>query len=121
MSQQASTATKLATGQEIEYKAFIRTFDRAHEEPRTEGVLFLFASCFYDSSGWTISVEEETPDRLNLVEQPPTGIVRRLVTYYTAACTSGIKLSDAPIQITVTDASGNHQVPVRRWIEETHT
>src|SRR5260370_5431587 len=84
---ETSTATspgqELSRGLDIEYKAFARSF----QPDGTAAVLYLIATCYYKTSGFTIFIEEDS-GQFNLMEQPPTGIFRDIVTYYDASWTN---------------------------------
>jgi hypothetical protein len=108
----APTAT-LSHGIAIEYQAFARSFSKGD----SAGVLFLLASCYYPTSGFTIFFEENA-GKYQLMEQPPTGVFLNLVTYY-AACwpKQGVSFEadNLPKQVTIVDAQGEHVVKVRHW------
>jgi hypothetical protein len=100
----------LSRGTAIEYKAYAR-----HFQPNSDaGVLILVATCYYDTSGFTISFQSAATG-FDLVEQPPTGIFRNMVTYYVASWTTGIDADTVPSHVTVTDAFGQHRVHVKTW------
>ena len=89
----SAPAAALSHGFAIEYKAFARAFSKGDNA----GVLFLLASCYYPTSGFTIFFEE-LAGKYQLMEQPPTGVFMNLVTHY-AACwpTQGVSFeSDNP-------------------------
>ncbi len=62
-------ATALSHGLAIEYRAFARTFSKGDNG----AVLFLLASCYYLTSGFTIFFEENG-EKYQLMEQPPTAV-----------------------------------------------
>jgi hypothetical protein len=100
----------LSHGKAIEYRAYVRQFF-----PNSDAaVLFLAATCYYDTAGFSISFEQ-TPSGFNLVEHPPTGIVPQLVTYYSASWNSTQQESSPPKHVTITDALGQHRVHVKEW------
>jgi hypothetical protein len=103
----------LSHGIAIEYQAFARSFSKGD----SAGVLFLLASCYYPTSGFTIFFEENA-GKYQLMEQPPTGVFLNLVTYY-AACwpAQGVSFEadDPPKHVTIVDAQGEHVVKVRHW------
>lgn len=104
-------APSLSHGIEIEYKAFSRHFG----QPKV-AVLYLVATCFYDISGFTIFFEEDS-GKFKLLEQPPTGVFRNMVTYYVASWPqdgiSGERI--LPKHVTIVDAHGEHRVHVEPW------
>ena len=104
-------ATGLSHGIDIEYKAFARHFGQSKV-----AVLYLVATCYYKTSGFTILFEEDS-GKFKLMEQPPTGVFRNLVTYYVASWPqdgmSGERVP--PTQLTMVDSHGEHRVPVRPW------
>lgn len=104
-------ASGLSHGLGIEYKAFARSFSQG-----TDGVLFLMATCYYLTSGFTIFFEEDS-GKFKLMEQPPTGVFLNLVTYYLAAWPpNGVSEERAlPAQVTIVDAQGEHRVHVKPW------
>jgi hypothetical protein len=51
----------------------------------------------------------------DLVEQPPTGIFRNMVTYYVTSWTTGIEADSVPSHVTVSDPFGQHRVHVKAW------
>jgi hypothetical protein len=108
-----ASTTGLSHGLAIEYKAFARTFSK--DDPA--GVLFLLASCYYPTNGFTIFFQENA-GKYQLMEQPPTGVFLNLVTYY-AACwpANGVSFEsdDLPRHVTIVDAQGEHSVEVRHW------
>jgi hypothetical protein len=108
----APTAT-LSHGADIKYKAFVRSFSKGD----SAGVLFLLASCYYATSGFTIFFQENG-GKYQLMEQPPTGVFLNLVTYY-AACwpAQGVSFEadNLPHQVTIVDAEGEHVVEVHHW------
>jgi hypothetical protein len=114
MTQASPADTGLSRGTAIGYKAYTRTFEDSNGGSGTAAVVLLLASCYYDSSGWTIFFEGNL-QQLSLMEQNPTGIVREMVTYYAASWTTSFRMSDVPAEITVTDAFGDHVVPVEQW------
>ena len=105
-----STPSALSHGSAIEYKAFARRFFSS-----TEGaVLFLAATCYYDSEGWAISFQP-TASGFELVEQPPTHAVPQLVTYCSASWNSGQQELTVPTHVTITDSFGEHRVHMKDW------
>jgi len=103
--------SSLSRGLGIEYKAFARPFTGG-----TDGVLYLMASCYYPTSGFTIFFEEDSGN-FKLMEQPPTGVFMNLVTYYSASWPpKGTPGETAmPTHVTITDSYGDHKVHVRKW------
>lgn len=105
--------TQPSRGIALEYKAFVRSFMKGD----SAGVLFLLASCYYPTTGFTIFFQENA-GKYQLMEQPPTGIVMNLYTYC-AACwpTKGVSFEsdNVPEHVTIVDAQGEHLVEVRRW------
>lgn len=101
----------LSHGIDIEYKAFARHFG----QPKV-AVLYLVATCYYTTSGFTIFFEEDS-GKFKLMEQPPTGVFLNLVTYYVASWPqdgmSGERV--LPKQITIVDSYGEHRVTVKPW------
>jgi hypothetical protein len=109
----APQAPTLCNGLEIEYKAFARSFFQKEKA----AVLYVVATCYYTHAGMTILFEENT-GKLQLMQQPPTGIFPQLVTYYVASWpTAGApgEVVNVPAEITVVDGYGEHQVPVKPW------
>jgi hypothetical protein len=105
-----SPTPALSHGSAIEYRAYARQFF-----PNSDAaVLFLAATCYYDSEGWTISFQP-TAQGFELVEQAPTHAVPQLVTYYSASWNSGQQELAVPKHITITDAFGQHRVHVKPW------
>jgi hypothetical protein len=100
----------LSHGNFIEYRAFTRQFF-----PNSKAaVLFLAATCYYDSAGFGISFQQ-TASGFELIEHPPTGIVPQLVTYYSASWNSSQQETTPPKHVTITDAFGQHSVQVHHW------
>jgi hypothetical protein len=108
-------ASALSHGQAISYKAFARNFT----QDKSVGVLYLMATCFYPTNGFTIFFEPVAGDsaKFNLMEQPPTGIFLNLVTYYAAVWrTDGVSdLQPVPKYVTIVDAEGEHTIYVEPW------
>jgi hypothetical protein len=100
----------LSHGSAIEYKAFARRFFSSAEG----AVLFLAATCYYDSQGWVISFQP-IASGFELVEQPPTHAVPQLVTYCSASWNSGQQELTVPTHVTITDSFGEHRVHVKDW------
>jgi hypothetical protein len=109
----ATPQLELSHGAAIEYKAYARSFFQ--NDPA--GVLYLMATCYYPTNGFTISFEPDGTDRFKLVEQPPTGVFLNLVTYVVATHpATGISAQSAvPKHVTIVDAQGEHRVHVRPW------
>ncbi len=105
-------APVLSNGLQIEYKAFKRTFFTN----TTDGVLYLMATCAYPSTGFTIFFEESA-GKFNLMEQPPTGVVLNMDTFYVAVwpAKSVSNESAVPTHVTIVDAQGEHPVHVEHW------
>jgi hypothetical protein len=103
-------APGLSHGNAIEYRAFARQFF----PNSSAAVLFLTATCYYGSAGFSISFQP-TASGFELIEHPPTGIVSELVTYYSASWNSGQQETTPPKHVTVTDAFGQHRVHVQEW------
>jgi hypothetical protein len=103
-------APALSHGNAIEYRAYTRRFF-----PKIDAeVLFLAATCYYDSAGFSIAFQA-TPSGFELIEHPPTGIVPQLVTYYSASWNSSQQEEKPPKNVTITDAFGSHVVKVKKW------
>ena len=106
-------STSLSHGLAIEYRAFARPFS-------TEGdaaVLYLMATCYYQTNGFTIFFEEDG-GKFHLRERPPTGIFLNLATYYVASWPADGVSSQAdtvPPHVTIVDAQTEHRVRVRPW------
>jgi hypothetical protein len=101
----------LSQGLEIEYRAFARTFDQG-----PAAVLMLIATCYYPTSGYSIYFEPgDAPDEFELLEKPPSGIFNPLVTYNSASWATGQRLAEPPDSVTITDASGEHEIEVEVW------
>ncbi len=107
-----SAQNSLSNGLAIAYKAYARAIPFPGDGHT--GALFLIATCYYQSSGFTIYFEENSGE-WSLMEEPPTGIVHFLDTCYVASGTSGIELASPPAHVTITDGQGKHVVPVERW------
>ncbi len=108
----APPAPGLSHGLEIEYKAFARPFLEG-----TDAVLYLIATCYYETNGFTIFFEAEDSGKFRPLEQPPTGVFLNLHTYYIASWpTNGVSY-EQPVRthVTVVDAYGEHRVHVRPW------
>jgi hypothetical protein len=109
----APQAPTLSRGLEIEYKAFTRSFFRDDRA----AVLYLVATCYYLNAGMTIFFEENE-GKFQLMQQPPTGFFPHLATYYVAswppAGASG-EVDHLPDEVTVVDAYGEYQIPVKPW------
>jgi hypothetical protein len=100
----------LSRGTAIEYKAYARRF-----QPNIDAsVLILVATCYYDTSGFSISFQPAASG-YELVEQPPTGVFRNMVTYYVTSWTTGIETDATPGHVTITDSFGQHRVHVTAW------
>jgi hypothetical protein len=105
-----SPTPTLSHGSAIEYRAYTRQFF----PNSSAAVLFLTATCYYGTSGFSISFQP-TDSGFELIEQPPTGIVSDLVTYYSASWNSSQQETTPPRHVTITDAFGQHKVHVREW------
>jgi hypothetical protein len=101
---------QLSQGLAIEYKAFVRKFFTPGA-----GTLFVIASCYYKTSGFTISLEKDASGQLSLMEVPPSGVVLDVVTYYSASWTNNLDPDTEPGHITIVDGSGSHKVHVKAW------
>ena len=105
----------LSHGVEIEYKAFARSF---FQNAPQAAALYLVATCSYGSTGFTIFFERGSDSgQFKLMEQPPTGIVNFLQTFYAASWpTQGVSFeSELPRHVTIVDAQGEHKVEVKPW------
>jgi hypothetical protein len=100
----------LSHGNAIEYRAYTRRF---FPDSKTV-VLFLAATCYYDSAGFSISFQP-TASGFQLVEFPPTGIVPQLVTYYSASWNSSQQETTPPTHVEITDAFGQRRIAVQSW------
>jgi hypothetical protein len=95
----------LSTGQAIEYKAYARAF----QPNQSAAVLYVIATCFYNTPGFTIFFNEKAgPTHLELLEKHPIDIIPQLVTYYIADFTSGQPLANPPRHITITEVTHWH-------------
>ncbi len=98
----------------IEYKAQVRTY------PNGERILFLFATCWYQSFGEMTEVsfesQEGTWTRWQLVQQVPEP-QPELTSYHVACGTTRVAIPTEPIpsSVVVTDAYGEHEVSVESW------
>jgi hypothetical protein len=101
---------RLSQGLAIEYKAFVRKFFTPGA-----GTLFVIASCYYKTSGFTISLENDASGQLSLMEVPPSGVFLNLVTYYSASWTNNRDPDTEPSHITIVDGHGSHKVHVKPW------
>ena len=105
-----TTQPMLSHGNAIEYRAYARRFF-----PNSSAVvLFLAATCYYDKAGFSISFQK-TASGFDLIEHAPTGIEPELVTYYSASWNSSQQETTPPTHVTITDAFGQHRVPVHHW------
>ena len=95
-----------ATSRDIVYRAFGRPYAGGPGQ-----VINLFASCSYPTGGWRIFFTGDGSGGYELMEQVP-GIVNQLVTYYVASYTTAVGLATPVRSVKVTDASGEHSVPV---------
>ena len=100
--------TRLSTAQGLVYKAYRRPYGDGPGQ-----VLNLFASGYYTDAPWKmffvpVSGQE---NRYQLMEVVPR-IVYFIVSYYTAAYSSQIGLTDLGDTVTIVDASGEHTVKV---------
>ncbi|HKV95731.1 MAG TPA: hypothetical protein VJW20_24530 [Candidatus Angelobacter sp.] len=100
---------ELSHGSAIEYKAFARSFQK-----NGAAVLYLFATCYYPTGGYTIFFESKAGQEFDLLETR-SQIVNELVTYYVADWTSSQPLVDPPTHVKIRDAHGFHTVPVKPW------
>ncbi len=103
----------LSHGLAIEYKAFARSF----AQDSAAAVLYLMATCYYPTNGFTIFFEQDS-GKFKLMEQPPTGVFLNLVTYYVASWpTNGVseQADTLPKHVTIVDAQGEHRVHVKPW------
>jgi hypothetical protein len=105
-----SAEATLSHGNAIEYRAYARRFF----PDSSAAVLFLAATCYYGEAGFSISFQQ-TASGFDLIEHPPTGIEPQLVTYYSASWNSGQQETTPPTHVTITDAFGQHLVPVHQW------
>ena len=108
-------SSALSHGVEIEYKAFARSF---FQNAPQAAAPYLVATCSYGSTGFTIFFEQGSDSgQFKLMEQPPTGIVNFLQTFYTASWpTQGVSFeSELPRHVTIVDAQGEHKVEVKPW------
>jgi hypothetical protein len=104
------TTAALSHGNAIEYRAYTRRFF-----PDSQAVvLFLAATCYYGSTGFSISFQP-TASGFQLIEHPPTGIVSDPVTYYSASWNSSQQETTPPTHVEITDAFGQHRVHVQNW------
>jgi hypothetical protein len=110
----APPAPELCHGTAIEYKALTRPF---LNKEKSDAVLYLIATCSYGTPGFTIFFEDEGSGNFRLMEQPPTGVVMELVSYYIATWpTKSIPAeTQVPTHVTIVDAYGEHRVHVRPW------
>jgi hypothetical protein len=99
-----------SNGTAIEYKAYVRKFFN-----QGAGTLFVIASCYYITSGFTLNFVETAPGHLTLMETPPTGVILNIVTYYLANWTNNVNADQEPSHLTITDGHGTHRVPVKHW------
>ncbi|MFZ0772687.1 MAG: hypothetical protein WCA49_13860 [Candidatus Sulfotelmatobacter sp.] len=100
----------LSRGSEIEYKAFARAFEG------DGAVLFLIASCYYGTPGYSIFFQAGSEaHEYELLETVPRGIEPQLVTYYMGSWSSGQRLTDPPTHVGITDATGTYRIKVERW------
>ncbi len=106
----ATPQTQLSNGIAIEYKAYVRKFFA-----QGGGTLFIVATCYYETGGFTISLQQTQPGHLNLLETPPSGIHTDMVTYEVASWTSNVNADSIPGHVTIADAHGSHRVAVKAW------
>lgn len=113
--QTTPAAPALSQGLEIEYKALARSFFQTEKA----GVLYLIATCYYKTSGFTLFFEQDQASgKFKLMEQPPTGVFLNLATYYVASWPpTGVSAETdvLPTHVTITDAYGDHRVHVKSW------
>jgi hypothetical protein len=105
-----TSPTQLSQGKAIEYKAYERRFFETGA-----GTLFVVASCYYITSGFTIFFEENSSGQLCLMEQPPTGVFLNMVTYYVASWTNNRNADTNQDHLTIVDGYGEHHIRVRSW------
>lgn len=106
--QSDSEQIRLSTAQGLVYKAYSRPYGDGPGQ-----VLNLFASGYYGDAPWTMFFQPVSgqPNRYQLMEVVPR-IVYFIVSYYTAAYSSQIGLTDLGDTVTIVDASGEHTVKV---------
>ena len=113
--QTTPAALALSQGLEIEYKAFARSFFQTEKT----GVLYLIATCYYKTSGFTLFFEQDqATGKFKLMEQAPTGVFLDLTSYYIACWPpTGVSAETdvLPTHVTITDANGTHRVHVKSW------
>jgi hypothetical protein len=98
--------SELCHGRSIAYKAFVRRFN-----PQSDaGIIIVMASCFFGNTGVEIFF-----DGFRLMQIPPVGIVAQHDTFCVASSTSLVELADPPNVVTVMDAFGSREIPVRDW------
>ena len=103
-------AAQLSQGNAIEYKAYVRKFFETGG-----GTLFVIGSCYYGTTGFTLFFQENSSGQLCLMQQPPSGVVLNMVTYYVASWTSNRDTDANPKYLTIVDGNGEHQVHVKPW------
>ena len=99
----------LCRGTGIEYQAYQRRF-----QPDVDAsVLILIATCCYNPR-ITVSFRP-TDSGYELVEQPPAGVFRNMVSYYVASWTTGLESDATPAHVTISDSYGQHLIDVKEW------
>ncbi len=107
----AQAQEALATSTSIEYRAYVRTF----EKPHRQACLILLASCHYNRGGYVLAFREEPDGTWRLIEQKPS-FGTEVLTYYSITMTR--PYDEVPDTVKVKDAHGTHDVPVKPWVEE---
>ena len=107
-----------ATGENIEYKAYVRHFENPEEtdEPSRVSVLYVIATLTKPDSGWTfmLAQQEGEPDTWRFLEDAP-GYRDNNRTYYIASGTSEMPLDAVLRSIAVITETGTTRVAVAPW------
>lgn len=107
----AQAQETLATSTSIEYRAYVRKFDKPHEQL----CLILLASCHYERGGYVLGFREDPDGTWRLMEQKPT-FGTEVITYYSITMTR--PYAEVPRSVKVKDAHGTHVVQVKPWKEK---
>jgi hypothetical protein len=114
MTTQATRTAQLSRGEAIEYKAYLRSFSPP-EGGAAVLCFYLVATCYYRQSGFTIYFEPDSGSMHFRLMEKSQSAHRPVVTYHVVSWTSGQPLDNAPAQVSIADAHGDHQVVVTPW------
>ncbi len=99
---------ELANADEMEYRAFHRTFELTGETQAC-----VLASCVYRSGQWEVRLIPK--DAVTYVFEQRGGEVGPDIITYRAATTIAGPLTLEPAAIVVVDANGEHKVELQAW------